>query len=150
MDAQHRSIQVLSSLAIVLGCYLALMLVLRLIVEHISNFWILFSEVLFACLATYLIYIGRRGLAYAKARPLPRARFGWGRILFAGLFSFSSANARFHLVPTATILKPLEPSNPTQAAAMEFMEIFFYIVCFLVVVSGIWRGFRRSEAKSSS
>lgn len=125
-----------------MGCFLAFMLILRLIVERISNFWILFNEILLACVVAYLIYIGRRGLRFAKGRPLRRARFGWGRILFGVLFIFGSLNAQFQLVPTQPILKHLEPSNPTQAGAMVFTETVFQVGCLMLIASGIWRGFR--------
>jgi len=148
MDMRHRGIQILGCLAIIAGCLVGLRLIRGLIVGHIANFWMLLGDVLFAALAVYLVYVGRRGLAFAKGQPRPKPRFGWGRILLGAILLFSSANSHFHLFPTRTVIKPLEPSNPTQAAAMDVTAIVIAIGCIILIVSGIWIGVRRQVVKS--
>ena len=56
----------------------------------------LLGELLVAALAVYLIYVGRRSMAYARGVPQCKARFGWGRIILGALVLFGSANAHFH------------------------------------------------------
>jgi hypothetical protein len=85
MDLRHRSIQILGCLAIALGCLLALILIGGLAIGHVANFWMLLVHLLFAAVAVYLIYLGVRGLAFAHGKPLPKARFGWGRILLGAV-----------------------------------------------------------------
>ncbi len=77
MDVSHRGIQILGFLAIVTGCGLALVIVRVLIVGHLINFWMFFGDLLFAALAAYLIYIGRRAVALPRATlDLKRDRMG--------------------------------------------------------------------------
>src|SRR5947208_16780281 len=45
----------------------------------------LLGELLVAALAVYLIYVGRRSMAYARGIPQCKARFGWGRIILGAL-----------------------------------------------------------------
>jgi hypothetical protein len=79
MDLRHRSIQILGCLAIALGCLLALIQIRGLAIGQIANFWMLLVQLLFAAVVVYLIYLGVRGLAFARGKPLPKARFGWGK-----------------------------------------------------------------------
>lgn len=78
MDMRHRGIQILGCLAIIAGCLVGLRLIRGLIVGHIANFWMLLGDVLFAALAVYLVYVGRRGLAFAKGQPRPKPKIRMG------------------------------------------------------------------------
>ena len=148
MDIRHRGTQILGYLAVIAGCLFGLMLIRGFIVGRIANFWMVLGDLLFAALAVYLVYVGRRGVAFAKGQPLPRARFGWGRMLLGAILLFSSANNHFHLFPTRTVIKPLEPSNPTEAAAMNVTAIVIAIGCIIFIFSGIWIGVRPQGGKS--
>ena len=148
MDLRHRSIQILGCLAIALGCLLGLILIGSLAIGHIANFWMLLVHLLFAAVAVYLIYLGVRGLAFAHGKPLPKARFGWGRILLGAVLLFSSANDHFHLLSSHTAIKRLEASNPTQAVAMNITAIVIAVGCVIMIFSGIWIGVRREVVKT--
>ena len=143
MDVKHRGIQTLGVLSFILGWCLALLLIRVLVVGHLANFWMLLGDLLLAALAAYLIYMGRRAVLLAKGQPRPPARFGWGRMLLGAGLIFSASNTQFHLFPTQTIVKPLEYSNPTQAAAGNATTIAICIGCVFLIISGIWRGFRQ-------
>jgi hypothetical protein len=146
MDLRHRSIQILGCLAIAVGCLLALSLIGGLATfGHIANFWMLLGHLLFAAVAVYLIYLGLRGLAFAHGKPLSKPRFGWGRILLGAVLLFSSANDHFHLLSSHTAIKRLEPSNPTQAVAMNITAIVIAVGCVIMIFSGIWIGVRRRQ-----
>jgi len=147
MDLRHRSIQILGCLAIALGCLLALILIGGLAIGHIANFWMLLVHLLFAAVAVYLIYLGVRGLAFAHGKPLPKARFGWGRIFLGAVLLFSCANDHFHLLSSHAAIKRLEPSNPTQAVAMNITAIVIAVGCVIMIFSGIWIGVRRQWSK---
>jgi len=148
MDLRHRSIQILGCLAIALGCLLALILIGGLAIGHIVNFWMLLVHLLFAAVAVYLIYLGLRGLVFAHGKPLPKPRFGWGRILLGAVLLFSSANDHFHPLSSHTAIKRLEPSNPTQAVVMNITAIVIAVGCVIVIFSGIWIGVRRHLVKT--
>jgi hypothetical protein len=108
-------------------------------------FAILLAYLLFFALAIYLFSVGRRALSIASGTPRPKARFGWGRMLLGAILLFSSANSHFHLLPTRTVIKPLEPSNPTQAAAMNVTAIVIATGCIILIFWGIWIGVRRRQ-----
>ena len=145
MNTKNRAILVLGCLAVIAGCFLALMLIRALIFRPIASLWMLADDLLFAALAIYLFYVGRRGIAYARGTRKPKARFGWGRILLGAILLYSSANAHFHLTPTRQIIKPLAPSNPTQALAMNATTIVLAIGYVVLILSGLWAGLRRKN-----
>jgi hypothetical protein len=45
-------------------------------------------------------------------------------------------------------VKPLEYENLTQAAAGNVTIIAIYIGCVVLILSGIWKGFRRQTIKA--
>jgi ABC-type glycerol-3-phosphate transport system permease component len=145
MNTRSRAILVSGYLTVIAGCFLALILIRNMIFREITSLWMLVNALLFAGLATYLVYAGSRAIAYAKSKPRPKARFGWGRILFGAILLFSSADAHFHLTPTRQVIKPLEPSNETQALAMNATAIVLAIGCVVLILSGVWTGIRRKS-----
>jgi lipoprotein signal peptidase len=147
MNRKCRAILVLGYLMVVAACFLALRLIQALIFRTITTFWTLASDLLFAALVIYLIYVGRRGIAYARGTRRPKPRFGWGRILLGAILLYNSANAHFHLTPTRQIIKPLEPSNEAQALGMNAADIVLAIGCVVLILSGIWAGIRRKPNK---
>jgi hypothetical protein len=145
--SKHRGVQIVGWLAVVAGCGLGVLLIRVLIVGHIVNFWNFVGDMLLAALAAYLLYIGWRAVCFAKGQPRPKARFGWGRMLLGACLLFSAANTQFHLVPTRTVVRPLEYSNPTQAAAGNFTTIAICIGCVFLILWGIWKGFQQQLVK---
>jgi hypothetical protein len=75
MGPKRRGIQLLGWLAILAGWAF---LTRILIFARIANIWMLVGDALFAGLAAYLIFVGRRAVFAAKGQPIPKARFGWG------------------------------------------------------------------------
>jgi hypothetical protein len=156
MDARHRGIQILGWLSIIAGYGFALLLIRGIFLGITRGFSavpsqafaILLAYLIFFALAIYLFSVGRRALSIANGSPRPKARFGWRRIILGAILLFSSANSHFHLFPTRTVIKPLEPSNPTQAAAMNATAIVIAIGCIILIFSGIWVGVRRPVVKS--
>ena len=138
MNAKHLGIRLLGWLAFVAGFAVAAAQLRILILGHITNGWMLLGEVPVAAFAAYLFYIGRRAVLIGKGQQPPKARFGYGRILLGVWLIFSSSNAHLHLFPTRQGIRPLEPSNPTQAVAMDETEIAIFIGCIVLIVSGIW------------
>ena len=101
VDLRRRGIQIARFLSVVSGCGFALLLVRIFAVGHIASAWMLLGELLLVVLAAYLISISRRAIFYGKGKPLPAARFGWGRMLLGAELIFSAANTYFHLFPRA-------------------------------------------------
>jgi hypothetical protein len=104
-------------------------------------FWILLGYLLFVALAIYLFDVGRPALSIAKGCPRPKARFGWGRILLGSIFLYSSSVDHFHLI-SAPGVNHLESTNETEALGMTVTAIVIALGCILLIVSGMWRGFR--------
>ncbi len=140
--------QILGCLAIAVGCVLVMILIGGLTSFRNVSFWMAFGNLLFAAVAAYLIYLGRRALSFARGKPLPKARFGWGRILLGTVLLFSSANDHLHLLSTHTAIKRLEPSNQTQAVAMNVTAVVIAVGCVVMIISGIWIGVRRQVIKT--
>jgi len=155
MDARHRGVQIMGWLSLVAGYGLALLLVRGIFLGITRGFgaggaqafWILLAYLLFFALAVYLFDVGRRALSIAKGSPRPKARFGWGRMLLGIIFLFSFAAQHFHLIPAR--FNRLEPSNQTEAVTMTVTSIVICAGCILLIISGIWRGFRRLPTESS-
>jgi len=150
MDARHRGVQIFGWLSVIAGYGLALLLIRGIFIGTMRGFagrpqalWILVGYLLFLALAVYLFKVGRRAISIAKGSPRPRARFGWGRMLLGALLIFGAANNQFHFFPTKHFVKPLEYGNQTQAAAGNATTIAICIGCVFLILSGIWKGFRR-------
>lgn len=150
MNIRNVGLQILGLLAVVAGGILALMLLWALVAGHTANPWMLFGDLLFAAVAAYLIYIGRRAIYSAKGKPRTAARFGWGRMLLGAVVIFGQANSHFHFFPVREVVKPLEPENPTQAQAMNATIIAVCIGCAFLIWSGIWRGLRPDTVRQGS
>jgi len=156
MDARRRGIQITGWLSLIAGYGLALLLRRGIFMGVSGGFgarpsqalWILLAYLLFFALAIFLFKAGRRALSIAKGCSPPRARFGWGRMLVGAIFIDSYAARQFHLIP-ARGFKDLEPSNQTQAVAMNVTTIVISVGCLLLIFSGIWRGFRRPPTELS-
>jgi multisubunit Na+/H+ antiporter MnhC subunit len=157
MDARHGGVQILGWLSITAGYGLALLLIRGIFLGITRGFGavpsqafgILLGYLLFFALAVYLFTVGRRALSNAKGSPRPRARFGWGRILLGVTFLYGSAVDHFHLIPVRSV-KHLEPANETQAVAMQVTTIVIALGCILLILSGIWRGFRPHRTSTSA
>jgi hypothetical protein len=150
VDLRHRGIQIAGFLSVVSGCAFALLLIRVFAVGHVASAWMLLGDLLLVALAAYLIYIGRRAIFYGKGKPLPAARFGWGRMLLGAGLIFSAANTYFHLFPTRPLPKALEYDNATQAAAGNVTTIAICLGCVFLILSGIWRGFRQQASSQDS
>jgi hypothetical protein len=66
-------------------------------------------------------------------------------MLLGTLLLFGAATTQFHLLPAR--MKPLEYENQTQAAAGNITTITICIGCVFLILSGIWKGFRRQTIK---
>jgi hypothetical protein len=149
MDARHRGIQILGWLSAIVGYGLALLLIRGIFVgitrgfgaRRSQAFWVVLGYLVFLAFAAYLISVGRRAISLAKGSPRPQARFGWGRIVIGAILVYSNVARHFHLIPAR--FKPLQPSNNVQALATNITETVILIGCVLLMLSGIWRGFRR-------
>jgi len=137
-------------LACIAGYAVGLLLLRALLFGRIINIWVFLGDVDLAALAVYLMYVGRRAISRAKGTPTPKARFGYGKILLGASLLFSSANSHFHLLPGRDVIKPLEPSNDTQAISMKVTTIVINIGCALLVISGIWQGLRTARMGASA
>jgi len=150
MNAKRIGIQVLGWLALVVGYGLALLLIRGVYIGATRGFgggrfqalWVVLGYLLFLGFAAYLFTLGRRALSVAKGSPRPRARFGWGRITVGTIWLYSSAVEHFHLMPVRQRIKPLEPTNETQAVAMKATAVLIALGCVALVLSGVWRGIR--------
>src|SRR5215472_9399056 len=131
MDIRHRGIQVLGWLAIIAACLPVYWLIRRFTVGQITDVWRLSYYVLLAALAVYLVYVGRRGLAFAKGQPQQKARFGWGQMVVGATLLWSRLE-RVH--SRKTMDHPLDPVGLTLIA--------LYI---LLILWGIWIGVRPQE-----
>ena len=149
MNAKSVVILVFGCLAALAGGLVAIVPIRALAFGRIANVWMLLGELLVAALAVYLIYVGRRSMAYARGIPQCKARFGWGRIILGALVLFGSANAHFHLIRSSrTVIRPLAPSNPAQAASLNVPAIAIAIGCMILIFSGLRSGFRRKGLKT--
>ena len=152
MDARHRGIQIFGWLSAIAGFGLALLLI-RGMFSGItrgfdgspSAFLLLLAYLLFLALAVYIFTVGRRAISIAKGAHLPGARFGWGRILLGAILLFGSANNRFHFFPAGHVFTSLKYDNRTQTAAGNVTTTALNIGCVLLILWGIWKGFRRQQ-----
>ena len=150
MDAKRTGIRSLGWLSLIAGYGLALLLVRGVYIgtnrgfgaTRSQAFWIVLGYLLFLGLAVYLFTLGRRALTTAKGSPLPKTRFGWGRIVLGAIFLYSYAVDHFHLIPGRAVIKRLEPTNETQAVTMKVTAIIIALGCLALILSGIWKGFR--------
>jgi len=154
MDARHRGIQIFGWLFVVAGYGFALLLIRGVLTGITRGFagrpqavWLILGYLLFLAVAVYLFTVGRRAISIAKGSPRSKARFGWGRMLLGAVLIFGMANNQFHLLPTRHFVKQLEYENQTQAAAGNVTTVALCIVCIFLIVSGIWKGFRRQSIK---
>jgi hypothetical protein len=150
MDARRRGIQILGWISVIAGYGLALLLIrgaflgiTRGFAGHPHVFWILLAYLLFIAVAVYLFAAGRRALLIAKGNSPPVPRFGWERILLGALLIFAAANNRFHFLPTRHFVSQLQYQNQTQAVAGNGITIAVCIGSLFLILSGIWKGFRR-------
>jgi hypothetical protein len=66
-------------------------------------------------------------------------------MLLGTMLIFAAATAQFHPFPTS--VKALEYDNETQAVAGHVTNIAMCIACVFLILSGIWKGFRRQTIK---
>lgn len=155
MEAKRRGIQIFGWLCAIAGYGLALLLIRGIFIGSTRGFgagrprafWIVLAYLLFCALAVYLFNVGRRAISTAKGSPRPKARFGWGRMLLGTLLIFSAASNHFHIFPERHFVKQLEYKNQMQAAAGNVTTIAIYIGFVFLILSGIWKGFRRQTIK---
>src|SRR5580698_10182011 len=152
MDAKHRGIHIFGWVAVIASYCFALLLlrgafigITRGFGGNPGIFWLIAGYLLSLAFATYLFIIGRRVISVAKGDPPQKMRFGWGRILLGVVVLYSAAADRFHVFPAR--IKKLEYSNQMQATAGEITAIVIYIGFLLLIVWGIWKGFRREKIK---
>lgn len=150
MGETRRGIQFLGWLSIIAGYGFALLLIRGIFIGITRGFagrpqalWLVLGYLLYLALGVYLFTVGRRAISIAKGTPQPKMRFGWGRMLLGAVLIFGAASTQFHLVPTRPLVKQLDYENQTQAAAGNVTTIALCIGSLFLIVSGIWKGFRR-------
>ena len=137
MDLKRYAIQFSGWLALIAGYGLALLLIRGVFIGITRGFgaarfqaiWIVVAYLLYLAVAVYFFTLGRRALSIAKGTPRARVRFGWGRIVLGTTLLYSSAVVHFHLIPVHGGIKRMD-------------VIIMASVCCVVILSGIWRGFR--------
>ena len=154
MDARHRRIQIFGWLSVIAGYGLALLLIRGVFLGitkgfhgHPQALWLFLGYLLFLGFAVYLFAVGRRAISTAKGRPQQTVRFGWGRMLLGSLLIYGTATTQFHLLPTRPFVKQLEYENQAQATAGNITTIALCIGCVLLILWGIWKGFRQQSIK---
>jgi hypothetical protein len=137
MNAKRCAIQFCGWLSLIAAYGLALLLIRGVFIGITRGFgavrsqaiWIVVTYLLYLAVAVYFFALGRRALSIAKGIPGARMRFGWGRIVLGTTFLYSSAVIYFHLIPVH--------------GGIERMDVIIVAsVCGVVILSGIWRGFR--------
>jgi hypothetical protein len=138
MDAKRCAIQFCGWLALIAGYGLALLLIRGVFIGVTRGFgairsqaiWIVVAYLLYLAVAVYFFTLGRRTLSIAKGTPQASARFGWGRIVLGTTLLYTFVVVHFHLIPVH--------GGTTKRTDV----IIFASVCCVVILSGIWRGFR--------
>jgi hypothetical protein len=138
MDAKRYAIQFCGWLSLTVGYGLALLLIRGVFIGTTRGFgaarsqaiWIVVAYLLYLAVAVYFFTLGRRALSIAKGTPRASMRFGWGRIVLGTALLYSFVIVHFHLIPV---------HGPTNKRTDV---IIFASVCCMVILSGIWRGFR--------
>lgn len=139
MDIKHRAKQLFGALLLLMGGYLSLLTILRLIFGHMSSIWRAGDFVVLGSLSAYLIYAGLRLTNPKRFKP---SGFGWGKIVFGSLILYSNIESHYHVAPEGPI-PLLKPSNPTQAVSMKLTGIVLGLICVYLIFRGIWQGFSR-------
>jgi hypothetical protein len=153
MTAKGGGIQLFGWLCLIAGYGLGLVLIRGIFLgvtrgfgaDPSQVFWIVLGYLLFFSLALYVVIVGRRAVSLGRGKPKPKARFGWGRMLFGAILLYGSAVDRFHLIPARSV-RHLEPANRTEAISMKITAILIACGCLSLIGSGIWRGFRPRSA----
>jgi len=138
MGTKRYAIQLCGWLALIVGYGLALLLIRGVFIGITRGFgaarsqaiWIVVAYLLYLAVAVYFFTLGRRALSMAKGTPRASVRFGWGRIVLGTTLLYSYVVVVFHLIPV---------HGP---ATKRVDVIIFALVCCIVILSGIWRGFR--------
>ena len=138
MEAKRYAIQFCGWLALIVGYGLALLLIRGVFIGTTRGFgaarsqaiWIVVAYLLYLAVAVYFFTLGRRALSIAKGAPRASMRFGWGRIVLGATLLYTFVIVHFHLIPV---------HGPT---TKRTGDIIFASVCCIVILSGIWRGFR--------
>jgi len=137
MDAKRCAIQFCGWLALIAGYGLALLLIRGVFIGITRGFgaarsqaiWIVVAYLLYLAVAVYFFTLGRRALSIAKGTPRASVRFGWGRIVLGTTLLYTLAVVHFRLIPV-------------HGGTTRMGVIIMASVCCVVILSGIWRGFR--------
>jgi hypothetical protein len=138
MDAKRYAIQFCGWLALIVGYGLALLLIRGVFIGITRGFgasrsqaiWIVVAYLLYLAVVVYFFTLGRRALSIAKGTPRASVRFGWGRIVLGTTLLYTLVVVHFHLIPV-------------HGRTTKRMDVvIFASVCCVVILSGIWRGFR--------
>jgi hypothetical protein len=116
--------------------------------SHTLNVWFLIAQIWPFAMAVYLVFVGSRKLSSASSDAQSTiAKIGWGRVIVGTYLIFSTLVTHYRPDPNGPVL---EPSNQTQAVAMNvtqgFLTICVPIVGFILAVAGLRRGFKQSES----
>lgn len=145
MEANRYTIQFCGWLALIVGYGLALLLIRGVFSGITRGFgaarsqaiWIVGMYLLYLAVAVYFFTLGRRALSIANGTPRARVRFGWGRVVLGTTLLYSFVVVHFHLIPV---------HGPT---TKRIDVIIFASICCIVILSGLWRGFRVHRADAA-
>lgn len=101
---------------------------------------------MFTSVSIYLIFAGLRMIAPDRVK---RFRFGWGRILL-GLWMLLGQLAQYLHLNRQGPIPLFEPSNATQAIAMQFTGVVMVLFAVCLIAWGMWTGFSARKPKANT
>jgi len=130
---------VVFGVAVLVGGSLFGALVLRgLSLRHVTDAWDAMDLIFAFAFSAYLLSVGIRAMRWARGRETAGGmKVKWGRILLGSLLVFIEAKNHFH--PATNLL---QPSNETQAVAMNATAIVLVFLGAWLVVSGVIARFK--------
>ena len=146
MDAKHRIVQLLGITGLVSGSLFGLLVLRVLILRHVADAWGAMDLIFASAFSIYLLSVGIRAMRWARGqRAAGSMKVKWGRVLLGSLLIFNEAKNHFH--PATNLL---QPSNETQAAAMNATAIVLGLLGAWLVASGVIARFKGQVGNEES
>jgi len=147
VDAKRRIVQLVGITGLVSGSLFGLLVLRGLILRHVADAWSAMDLIFAFAFSAYLFSVGILAMRWARRqRTAESVKVKWGRVLLGSLLIFIEAKNHFH--PATNLL---QPSNETQAAAMNATAIVLGLLGSWLVVSGViarFKGQSRDEESS--
>ena len=148
MNGKQRAVAALGIIAFAGGILLSALILRRLVLYHIGNFWAVADVAIDFAISAYLIWLTVRAFRWTVGRPFDmNNRVKWGRVVLGVMMV--DAEIKSLVFPNAVGL--LQPSNETQAETMKFTTIILTIIGVWLLISGFMARFRhlREEPKAA-